>query len=189
MDSAESPGGTFPQNPHIGNNDGHRGVTIVVNWPRVSLAFAFFVLVRAAHPEDFVWKKGGIRIGSLNAPAGFKVENYDYREGVVTTLVYQDGSRITLQSGGMYRLPLFRGAEYILISSTESVTKTVRVGRSANGDSCWREDNYRPKKAIAPRISLLALFPPNAGYSRVPTALRSVFDRALDSFIREIDRR
>ena len=160
-----------------------------MNWPRVSLAFAFFVLVRAAHPEDFVWKKGGIRIGSLNTPAGFKVENYDYREGVVTTLVYQDGSRITLQSGGMYRLPLFRGAEYILISSTESVTKTVRVGRSANGDSCWREDNYRPKKAIAPRISLLALFPPNAGYSRVPTALRSVFDRALDSFIREIDRR
>jgi hypothetical protein len=46
----------------------------------------------------------------------------------------------------MYSLPLFHGAEYILISSTETDAKTVRVGRSANGDSCWREDSYRPKK-------------------------------------------
>ena len=151
-----------------------------MNWPRVGSAFVFFVLLRAACPEDFVWKTGGIRIGSLNVPVGFKVENYDYREGVVTTLVYQDGSRIMLQSGGMYSLPLFQGAEYILISSTESAEKTVRVGRCANGDSCWREDNYRPKKAIGPRISLLALFPPNVGYSRVPKAQPSVFDRALD---------
>jgi hypothetical protein len=119
----------------------------------------------------------------LNVPAGFKVENYNYREGLVTTLAYQDGSRITLQSGGMYSLPLFHDAEYILISSTESDAKIVRVGRSANGDSCWREDNYRPKKAIDPRISLLALFPPNVGCSGVQTPRRSVFDRVLDPFI------
>jgi hypothetical protein len=179
----------LPITPHIGSNDPHRGVTIIVNWTRVGSAFAFLVLLQAAHSEDFVGKKGGIRIGSLNAPAGFKVENYDYREGVVTTLAYQDGSRIMLQSGGMYSLPLFWGAQYILISSTESAAKIVRVGRSAKGDSCWREDSYRPKKAIGPRFSLLALFPPNVGYSRVPTAQRSVFDRAFDSFIREIDRR
>ena len=119
----------------------------------------------------------------MNVPAGFKVENYNYREGLVTTLAYQDGSRITLQSGGMYSLPLYHDAEYILISSTESDAKIVRVGRSANGDSCWREDNYRPKKAIDPRISLLALFPPNVGCSGVQTPRRSVFDRVLDPFI------
>ena len=145
------------------------------------------MLSRVAQAEEFVWKYGAIRIGRLNVPAGFKVENYNYREGVVTTLAYQDGSRITFQSSGMYSLPLFHGAEYILISSSESDAKIVRVGRSANGYSCWREDNYRPKKAIGPRISLLALFPPNVGYSGVQTPRRSVFDRALDSFIPEID--
>jgi len=160
-----------------------------VNWARVGSAFAFLVLSRVAQAEDLVWKYGAIRMGHLNVPAGFKVENYNYREGIVTTLVYQDGSRITLQSGGMYSLPLFQGAEYILISSTELDGKTVRVGRSANGETWWREDEYSPKKANTKRISLLALFPPNVGYSGVPTMRRSVFDRALDSFIREIDRR
>ena len=104
-------------------------------------------------------------------------------------MVYQDGSRITLQSGGMYGLPLFKGAEYILISTKELPAKTVRVGRAANGTTCWREDNYRPKTANGKRISLLALFPPNVGYSRVPPVHLSDFDGALDSFIREIDGR
>jgi hypothetical protein len=131
----------------------------------------------------------GIRIGRLAVPAGFKVENYDYREGIVTRLVYQDGSRITLQSGGMYGMPLFKGAEYILICTEELPAKTVRVGRAANGTTCWREDNYRPKTANGKRISLLALFPPNVGYSRVPPVHRSDFDGALDLFIREIDGR
>ena len=160
-----------------------------MNWARVGSAFAFLVLTRVAQAEDFVWKYGAIRIGRLNVPAGFRVENYNYREGIVTTLVYQDGSQITLQSGGMYSLPLFQGAEYLLISSTELDGKTVRIGRSAKGDTCWREDEYRPKKANTKRISLLALFPPNVGYSGVLTMRRSVFDRALDSFIREIDGR
>jgi hypothetical protein len=83
---------------------------------------------------DFAWEYGGIRIGRLNLPAGFKVENYNYREGIVTTLLYEDGSRITLQSGGMYGLPLFKGAEYVLTSTAELGEKNVRAGQSAK----WR---------------------------------------------------
>jgi hypothetical protein len=156
---------------------------------RVGVAFAVLTLTLAAHAEGFVWQHGGIRTGRLSVPTGFKVENYDYREGIVTTLVYEDGSRITLQSGGMYSLPLFQGPEYILTSTEQLPQKTVRVGRSASRTACWREDNYRPKKANGKRISLLALFPPNVGYSRIPAVRRLDFDRALDSFIREIDRR
>ena len=161
----------------------------LVSVVQFGVAFAVLTLTQATHAEDFVWQHGGTRIGRLAVPAGFKVENYDYREGIVTTLVYQDGSRITLQSGGMYGLPLFKGAEYTLISTEELPAKTVRVGRAANGTTCWRDDHYRPKTANGERISLLALFPPNVGYSRVPHVRRSDFDRALDSFIREIDGR
>jgi hypothetical protein len=150
------------------------------------IALASLIQVTAA--ADFVWNHGGVRIGRLNVPAGFKIEIYDYREGVVTTLRYEDGSCITLQSGGMFRLPLFQGKEYAVISSTDLDGKTVRTGRSASGELCWREDNYKPKKATGKHISILALFPPNVGYSNVPATRRSGFDHALDSFVREIDR-
>ena len=89
----------------------------------------------------------------------------------------------------MYSLPLFKGADYVLTSTEELAGKTVRVGRSASGITYWREDHYNPKTAPGKRVSLLALFPPNVGYSRVPAVRRSEFDRALDSFIREIDKR
>jgi hypothetical protein len=58
--------------------------------------------VQPAHGEDFMRQHRSIHIGRLNVPAAFKVENYDYREGIVTTLVNEDGSRITLQSAGIY---------------------------------------------------------------------------------------
>jgi hypothetical protein len=184
--------GQFTITPHIGNKHANRSVTIVVNMlSRAGIVAAFAVVMMApswAQAEDFIWKDGGVRVGRLKVPAGFKVENYNYREGIVTTLLYRDGSRVTLQSGGMYRLPLFQGAEYVLISSTDQDAKTVRLGRSANGKTCWREDNYRPKKATEKRISMRALFPPNVGYSNVSDVRRSDFDRALDSFVREMDR-
>lgn len=173
----------------VGNNLANRSVrTIVKIGLCVRAIVAALALEHVAFGADFVWKHGTIRIGQLNVPAGFKVENYDYREGIITTLLYEDGSRVTLQSGGMFRLPLFQGDGYSLISSTDLGGKTVRIGRSANGESCWREDNYKPKKVTGKRISLLGLFPPNVGYSMVPAARRSEFDHALDSFVREIDR-
>lgn len=141
-----------------------------------------------ASADEFLWKVHGNPIGRLDVPPGFKAETYDYREGVVTTLRYEDGASITLQSGGMFRIPLFQGSRYVLVSSTDLDTKTVRSGRSAKGNLYWREDNYIPKKISGPRISPLALVPPNLGYSEVSALRRSEFDHALDSFVREIDR-
>ena len=54
------------------------------------MALAAFALTQTAHGQVFVWKAGVIRIGTLNVPTGFKVENYDYREGIVTTLLYEN---------------------------------------------------------------------------------------------------
>jgi len=105
------------------------------------------------------------------------VEVYDYREGIVTTLRYQDGAYILLQSGGMYRIPLFQCPEYKLFSSTEHDRKTARTGRFTEGDRLWREDNYKPRAASG--------WPPNIGYAKVQPKQRIEFDAALDSFTRE----
>jgi len=154
----------------------------------VQIAAAIVALTQVTHAAEFLWQHGAIRLGRLSVPAGFKVENYDYREGVVTTLRYKDGSRITLQSGDMYRLPLFRGDDYPLISSSDLDSKTVRTRRWANGQWCWREDNYKRQKTTGKQTSIYEVFPPNVGYSKVPVARRSEFDHALDSFVRESDK-
>lgn len=76
----------------------------------------------------------------------------------------------------MYRIPQFQDREHKLDSSTEQTDKTIRVGRFANAQLYWREDDYKAK----------SMFPPNVGYARVPPIRRAEFDRALDSFVREI---
>lgn len=138
--------------------------------------------------ETFVWKHGSQVIGRLSVPKGSTVEVYDYREGIVTTLHYKNGAYIVLQVGGMYRLPLFQDPEYKLISSTEKDSKTTRVGRFANGELRWREDNYKPEKVKVKRFSLLAIWAPNIGYAKVSDSQQAEFDKSLDSFIREVDR-
>ena len=87
----------------------------------------------------------------------------------------------------MYRVPLFQGPEYKLLSTTESDTKTVRIGRSGS-ELHWREDNYRPKKVTDTRFSHLAVWAPNIGYSKARAERQVEFDNALNSFIREVDR-
>jgi hypothetical protein len=153
-----------------------------------SIALAAFVAMQAAAGEEFVWQYSGHIIGRLTVPAGFAVETYNYREGIVTTLRYADGASVVLQSGGMYRVPMFQDPDHKLTSSTELVAKTVRVGQMAGSTLCWREDNFNPQKVTGKSVSLLALFPPNVGYARVPQARRAEFDHALDSFVREIAR-
>lgn len=138
--------------------------------------------------ESFVWRQGRQIIGRLTVPKGFRLEVYDYREGTVTTLRYKNGAYIVLQVGGMYRIPLFDGREYNLLSSTERDNRTVRTGRAANAELYWREDDYHHKRIGGERFSWLALWPPNVGYAKVAREQRPEFDRALDSFIREVDR-
>jgi TonB family protein len=83
---------------------------------------------------------------------------------------------------------MFQDAEHKLTSSTELSTMLIRVGQIAGSTLCWREDNFKPKKVSGKETSLRALFPPNVGYARVPQARRAEFNRALDSFVREIER-
>jgi hypothetical protein len=138
--------------------------------------------------QTFIWKHGNQIIGRLSVPPGAAVEVYDYREGIVTTLRYRDGASIVLQVGGMYRLPLFQEPDYKLVSSIESDTKTVRIGRSGAGELRWREDNYKARKLAGTGSSYFAGWPPNIGYSRVRSDRQVEFDNMLNSFIREVDR-
>ena len=136
---------------------------------QVGVASAVLSLTHAAHAEDFVWQHSGIRIGRLAVPAGFKVENYDCREGIVTRLVYQDGSRITLQSGGMYGLPLFKGAEYILVSTEELPAKTIRVGRAANGTTAGERTTTSRRRQTENESACWRYSRRTSGDSRVPS--------------------
>jgi len=153
---------------------------------RIIASVATLIVVQAAATEEFVWKYGGRLIGHLHVPTSFTVETYNYREGIVTTLRYVDGAYIVLQVGFMYRIPLFQDKDHKLISSTEQATKTIRVGQFADAGLCWREDDFKPTKTSGKTVSLMALFPPNVGYGKVPPARRDEFDRALDSFVREL---
>jgi hypothetical protein len=140
----------------------------------------------ASAAEDFVWTYGGRLIGHLAVPKGFHAETYNYREGIVTTLRYDDGSFIMLQSGGMYRIPLFQDKEHILISSKDQDAKTIRIGRFADTNLCWREDDYKRGKPGGGAIGIVGLFPPNVGYGKVPPSRRGEFDQSLDSFAQEV---
>lgn len=121
----------------------HRGLHALL---LVTMAATLFAEEPQGSAQTFIWKHGSQIIGRLSVPPGAAVEVYDYREGFVTTLRYRDGASIVLQVGGMYRVPLFQEPDYKLVSSTESDTKTMRIGRSGGGELRWREDNYKPKK-------------------------------------------
>jgi hypothetical protein len=164
-----------------------------MNWAMFSAiqflsTFAALAAVQAAVAEPFVWRYGGYVIGRLSVPAGFTAETYNYREGIVTTLCYTDGASIILQVGGMYRLPLFQGPDYKLVSSTELPGKRIRVGYIAGATLLWREDNFKPEKRSGNTVGIESVFPPNVGYARVPQARRAEFDYALDSFVPEVER-
>jgi TonB family protein len=148
--------------------------------------FAALFASQATPGNEFVWRNRDHIIGRLTVPTGFVIETDDYREGTVTTLRYSDGATIVLQSGGMYRVPMFQDSDHKLTSSKELAAKTIRVGQIGS-ERCWREDNFKPRKVTGKSVSLAVLFPPNVGYTRVPRVRRGEFDRALDSFVREID--
>jgi hypothetical protein len=164
-----------------------------MNWAMFSTVqflstFAALVAVQAALAEPFVWRYGGYVIGRLSVPNGFAAETHNYREGIVTRLRYADGAFIFLQVGGMYRLPLFQGPDYELVSSAEISGKRIRVGHSAGAALCWREDNFKPEKFSGETVGIESAFSPNVGYASVPQARRAEFDLALDSFVPEGER-
>jgi hypothetical protein len=151
-------------------------------------ALAALIVVQAASTKEFVWRIGPTVIGRLKVPTGFRVELHSYGEGILTTLRYPDGAYIVLQCGGMFRIPMFQNAERALKSSTELESKTIRLGRFADSELLWREDNYQPGEVSGERAGILALYPPNVAYDKVPPARRAEFDGALDSFEREVEK-
>jgi hypothetical protein len=161
---------------------------------RTIAALTLVLATQTAPAEEFIWQYAGRVIGRLTVPAGFVVDTYNYREGIVTTLRYDDGAYLVLQSGFMYRVPMFQDPDHKLGSSTELEAKTIRVGQLAGSTLCWREDNFKHKKirrktvVNGKTVSLFMVIPPNIGYARVAQGRRADFDRALDSFVREIER-
>jgi hypothetical protein len=152
----------------------------------MTAVFILVLAVQGAPAEEFVWQHAGHTHGRLTVPSGFTVETHNYFEGIVTTLRYSDGAYIILQSGGMYRIPLFQDPEHKLLSITEQASKTVRVGRFDLPESCWRVDNFK-RKVSGETVTPRDLFRLNVGYAKVPPARRAEFDRALDSFVREME--
>jgi len=150
---------------------------------RTVAVFAALVAAQAASTQEFVWRIGPRVIGRLKVPTGFQLELRSYREGILTTLRYPDGAYLVLQCGGMYRIPMLQGAGHVLNSSRQLEGKTIRLGQLADSDLFWREDDYTPGQPATPHE-----YPPNLAYDKVPPARRAEFDRALDSFEREIER-
>jgi len=154
---------------------------------RIIVASMALVVLLGSQGPEFIWTHGGQTIGRLKAPQGYSSETYNYREGIVTKLRYADGSYIILQCGLMYRVPLFQDQENRLISSIDLAKKTIRIGKYVTSRLRWREDDYKPRKPVGEGVSLLTPIAPNIGYANVRPEKRDEFDKALDSFVREVE--
>jgi hypothetical protein len=156
------------------------------------LLFAIILLPASTPPQatevklvprttTFTWSWGTSVLGELEVPSGFTADTWNYKEGILTTLKYRDGSSIVLQKGFMYRIPMFQDSEYILDTSEKESDKTVRRGHYKGKAEVWGEVDYRsPMKAPDP--SILGAVGPNLGYEHVPRKLEREFASALLSF-------
>jgi hypothetical protein len=122
-------------------------------------------------------------LGVLDVPIGFSADTWNYKEGIVTTLSYKDGSSIVLQRGLMYRIPMFQDPEDVVDSSIEGNERTMRKGHYKRGNKRWGEINYR----ILPRAnsrtsSSIGGFPLNLGYAHVLPKREPAFSKAIASF-------
>jgi len=155
-------------------------------WVLASLCFV--ATAQMSHPikpvpiETFVWRYGTNEFGSLAVPSDFTADTENYREGIVTRLHYRDGSCIVLQSGFLYRIPMFQDPEHILDSSKKLIAKTVRRGHYDHKTEVWGEDDYAPRKPTH-QGSLLETISPNLGFEHVPRGRGREFARALESFV------
>lgn len=98
--------------------------------------------------------------------------NY-YGEGIFTTIIYKDSAEIFLHFGGDTRLPIIGNiieANYYV--KNDSVTR--RKGISEDRKTFWREDDY-DKYLI------------HIGYSNVPPRHLKAFEKAIDSFKRNVN--
>jgi hypothetical protein len=145
-----------------------------------------FPLQKAEHSlppktETFTWRYGSSVLGEIDVPAGFSADTWNYREGIVTTLKYADGSSIVLQKGFMYRIPMFQDAEDVLDSTEQQTARTMRRGHYKGKTNRWGEVDYKsPVKTSQP--GFLGAVGPNLGYANVPRKKAKEFADALESF-------
>ena len=143
---------------------------------RIAAIVLWCGLATAASPTFYKW-----RGGTLIVPTDFQESTRDYREGIVITLSYSDGSAIALQQGGMMQEPTFDVDE--VIKQSDGPNRVSRSGADSKSGTFWRLDSYKrrpPSKKAS--ITWLELFPPNIGYSHVSKRRKAEFDKALDSF-------
>ena len=121
----------------------------------------------------------------LQVPSGFRIESKNYKEGILTTLSYSDGSRLLLDPGGMYPISmLFHDPAYESASSVNLGPKVTRSGRITGTRLYWREDSYRMKDTIGRDLSPMGRSS-DFGYDKVSPARRAAFDEVLDSLVWE----
>jgi hypothetical protein len=164
------------------------------------LALTLFVLVNcnlACQKQivksmvSYTWEYKGEIHGTILIPPGFEAETQNYREGIITYLRYADSSCIVLQHGGMYRVPMFQEAQYVISKTEERTDRTVRTGSIQGTEYLWREDNMKriPVPTTPGKLHpLFYLYPPNIAYDKVPKNRASLFNEALNSFVWDIKR-
>jgi len=133
---------------------------------------------------SYSWTYGGAVHGTIQVPPGYIAETKNYKEGIITYLRYSDSSYIVLQHGGMYRVPMFQGSDYLISRTDERFDRIVRMGSLKTSKKVWREDNL--KKLPSPRGNLQPLsdlFPPNIAYDNVANDSTELFNEALNSFV------
>jgi hypothetical protein len=116
----------------------------------------------------FYWTFAGDTLASINVPPGYQKTDWEYGEGIATTLKYPDSSFIVLHYGFTMSLPLLKSPHHLVYAETRSHDRTIRFGRVQNTRLRWREES-------------LSDLPINIGFSGVPSAQLKTFDRALKS--------
>ncbi len=136
-----------------------------------------FLIVISIYPQNaksneltkFTWLCGKDTLGVINIPPNFKINNWQYGEGLVTTLTYKDSSRIILHFGGTIHLPLLDTPFYKVINIKRHKDKTIRKGIVDDSNLFWCEYNFKDLVNIA--------------YAEVPNSKIKLFNSALSSFI------
>jgi len=121
--------------------------------------------------ESFWWQN----VGSIEVPRGFTKEYYNYREGSIFTLKYEDGSFIRLHKGGLMRLPFFQEGEEFEVEETKDFDDWIwRCGKRKNTELYWCEINFKRSRDL--------IFLPNLSFADVKKEKLELFKAALKSF-------
>jgi len=94
-------------------------------------------------------------VESPDVPLEFKQSIRDYKEGIVITLSYPDGSKITLQQGGMVQGPRFHVNR--IVTQSDTPDRLSRTEVDARSGTFSRLDIYKPKPPKGTSITWLEL--------------------------------